>query len=126
MKEGDGQKRTNSGVVMTVLTFLECFTVTKGLLVYFLLIPVFGVPKDPLGEVLEGDCYPHFAGEEMEVPSALGIVQNCVVQRKKELDLSPPSPEPQVWALSSCPCCMRAEDSSLLSWWRKIRRSLIG
>lgn len=69
----------------------------------FLPIIVFGLPKNALGGILGRNYFLHFTDEEIEIQSALVIVQNHVVKKKKEMDLNPSFCESQVQALSSLP-----------------------
>lgn len=70
---------------------------------YFLPIIVFGLPKNAVGGILGRNYYLHFTDGEIEVQSALAIVQNYVVRKEKEMELKPSFSESQVQALSSLP-----------------------
>ena len=80
-----------------------------------------------VGGILGRNSYPHFTDEEIEVQSALVIIQKCIVEKKKR-DGTPsqlfwiPSPEPFLL----CFCLERAEERCLLPWLRTPGGNLIG
>lgn len=82
----------------------------------------FHLPRNPLQGILGRNYYPSFTDEEIEGQGALVIFQNCIVKKKKEMEVSHSFSGSQVQALSALPLLWEGLEEQLIlveEAWRK-------